>query len=106
VSDSDDTLTVTLTETARRGGDLGEQAAVKFLTDSVDLVRADLPWVDAETGVIEWGEIDWEYHYLSGGQYAAWRLAYSMVRGEIGNYFWRLDRGTRLYLVNALGAGS
>lgn len=100
----DDTLTVTLTETARRGGDLGEQAAVKFLTDGVDLISATMPWVDTEDGVIRWDDIDFDWHFLSGGQAACWRLAYSMVRGEIGRYFWRLDRSNRRYLVNALNA--
>lgn len=100
----DVTLSVTLTEQAKRGGDLGEQAAVKFLTDAVDLVTADMPWVDAEAGVIDWSAIDFDHHFMSGGQAACWRLAYSMVRGEIGKHYWRLDRSNRLYFVNALGA--
>jgi hypothetical protein len=102
----DDTLTVTLTEAAKRGGDLGEQAAVKFLTDGVDLVTADMPWVYADSGIIDWSAIDFDWHYLSGGQAACWRLAYSMIRGDIGKYFWQLDRSNRLYLVNALNAAS
>lgn len=98
-----DLLMQQLVATADRGGDLGEKAAAQFLAGCEGILWLGHPWLERD-GEYVW--IDWDRVLdgtvdLSGGTVAAWRIARSIVRGDMGEA-WRLDPSRRRALMLAL----
>jgi hypothetical protein len=93
-----------VTDRAKDTGDLGAQAAVRFLI-AMELVHKDVSWI-GQDHAIQWDEIDYGNAWMSSGQQAGWVLAYSMVRGLIGAHYWRLDLRNQAAFRDALAVSA
>jgi uncharacterized membrane protein len=82
------------------------QAAVEFLTRTGELNRHTLlvARTDGRAYLDVYDKDDFEQRigYMSSGEKATWRLARSMVTGDLNDSFWSLDSDRGLMLLEAL----
>jgi hypothetical protein len=86
-------------------GSLPAIAAVEFLLNCPDVLYDGHPMLELVPGPSGHWRPDFEpldRLSMSGGTVAAWRLARSLLEGELEDDFWRLDGTRKTAFVNAL----